>query len=175
VTVVERAAGVLLQEVAADRGEAIASILDAYSRVGCSHPEVADSLLGRAAGAARELSAPALARLVVASIRLGFEDEAQLGAMLDALVGRARELRPKAVVQLVCALGDLGLSHRALLDAVTEQVVPSRLGDFTAAGLSDMVCALNQLSYYNASFMALMQSHGAGGGEGGGKGAAGGA
>lgn len=158
VAIVERAGGILLEEAAHDRGEAIASIVDAYSRVGCDDSDVVDQLLARVAATPSSLSGEALAKLVVASIRLGCEDSRLLHQLLDELVGKLGELTPKAIVKTVNSLGDLGLCHTSLLDAVTGVAIPERLGEFHPAGLSDLLNSLNKLGYYNQQFTTLLRN-----------------
>lgn len=157
ITVVEVAAGTLLKEAAADRGYAIANVLDAYSRVGCSSPDVVDRLITKAAEDPSSFDANCLAKVTTAVIKLGYSNEDLLLPLLDAAVGKLPELSPKAVVELVGALGDLGYKHRLLLDTLTDSVVPTRLAEFSLDHLSDLVDSLNQLGYYNKGFMALLQ------------------
>ena len=51
--------------------QAIADILDAYSRVGCSSPESVDELVEKVPEAAADFEPEALAKLIVAAVRLG--------------------------------------------------------------------------------------------------------
>lgn len=157
ITVVETAAGTLLKEAAADRGYAIANILDAYSRVGCSSPEVVDQLIAKAAESPGSFDAGCLAKVTTAVIKLGYSDERLLAPLLDCTVDKLAELSPKAVVELLGALGDLGYKHQGVLDAVTDKVVPGRIHEFTLDCLADMVENLNKLGYYNREFMALLK------------------
>lgn len=134
--------------------------MDAYSRVGCSEPDILDELVGRVSSNPSALSGEALAKLIVAIIRLGGEDQKQLATLLDAVVGKLNEVTPKSIVKMLCALGELGQSHQGLLDAVTERQVPERMSEFSPAGLCDLVNALNKVGYYNSKFMGLLHKQG---------------
>ena len=136
--------------------QAIADIVDAYSRVGCNDPEVVDALVAKVAANPSGLSGEALAKLVTATIQLGCEDERLLGQLLDAMVDKVGEISPGAIVKLVAALGELGLCHRTLLDALTSQAVPERLAEFQQTELVNMIGSLNQLGYYNQKFTSLV-------------------
>ncbi|KAL4444643.1 hypothetical protein ABPG77_002460 [Micractinium sp. CCAP 211/92] len=157
INVVETAAGTLLKEAAADGGYAIANILDAYSRVGCSSPDVVDQLIAKAAENPGSFDAACLAKVTTAVIKLGYSDEGLLVPLLDSAVGKLPEFTPKAVVELLGALGDLGYEHQALLTVLTDEVVPSRMAEFSLDHLTDVVEAMNKLGYYNKAFMALLR------------------
>lgn len=45
------------------------------------------------------------------------------------------------------ALGDLGYEHQALLTVLTDEVVPSRMAEFSLDHLTDVVEAMNKLGY----------------------------
>jgi hypothetical protein len=51
--------------------QALANILDAYSRVGCSESGTVDALLARIVADPAAMDGPALAKIVVAVVRLG--------------------------------------------------------------------------------------------------------
>lgn len=157
VSVVETAAGKLLAEPAVEGGKAIADILDAYSRVGCSSPESVDDLVARIPASIPSFQPDCLAKVTVAIIRLGYDDKQLLDPMLGAVQGFLVDLQPKHIVKLVRVLGELGYVHRPLLDEVTDRVIPSRLDEFELAGLDDVVNSLNKLGYYNSQFMTLMK------------------
>lgn len=157
VSIVQRAGDILLKEAAHDQGEAIVSIVDAYSRVGCDDSEIVDGLIARVAEVPETLSGEALSRLIVACITLGCEDSRLLHQLLQALTKKVDDLSPKSIVATVSALGELGLCHTPLLDAITNVAVPSRLQEFKRSGLQELVNSLNKLGYYNQSFMQLIQ------------------
>jgi hypothetical protein len=157
VSIVQHQGELLLKEAAFDRGDAIASIVDAYSQVGCSDSEVLDELLSRVAQNPDRLAGEALARLVTATVRLGCEDERLIGQFLDAMVSKLEEVSPKALMKMVAALGELGVCHNEFLNALTDHTIPERLGEFQATELSNIVNSLNKLGFYNQNFMALLQ------------------
>jgi len=157
VSIVQGAGDVLLKEAAHDQGEAIVSIVDAYSRVGCDDSDIVDGLIARVADYPETLSGEALSRLIVACITLGCEDSRLLHQLLRALTKKIDDLSPKSIVSTVSALGELGLCHTPLLDAITNVAVPSRLQEFKRSNLQELVNSLNKLGYYNQSFMQLIQ------------------
>jgi hypothetical protein len=157
VSIVQHAGELLLKEAALDRGDAIASIVDAYSQVGCSDSEVLDELLARVAASPDRLAGEALAKLVTATVRLGCEDERLLGQLLDAIVNKLGEVSPKALMKMVGALGELGVCHNQFLNALTDHTIPDRLGEFQAPELSNIVNSLNKLGFYNQDFMAMLE------------------
>lgn len=136
--------------------QAIASIVDAYSRVGCSDPEVLDALVARVAASPEGLSGEALCKVVTATVQLGCEDERLLGQLLDAMAGKLDDATPRAIVKMVEALGELRLRHAGLLATLTDRTLPERLTEFQAGELSSLVNALNKLGYYNQNLMALL-------------------
>ncbi|KAL4514338.1 hypothetical protein Ndes2526A_g03964 [Nannochloris sp. 'desiccata'] len=157
VSIVQHAGELLLKEAALDRGDAIASIVDAYSQVGCSDSEVLDELLARVAASPDRLAGEALAKLVTATVRLGCEDERLLGQLLDAMVSKLGEVSPKVLINMVAALGELGVCHNQFLNALTDHTIPERLGEFQATELSNIVNSLNKVGFYNQEFMALLE------------------
>lgn len=157
VGLVERAAGLLLEEAPADGGEALANILDAYSRVGCSESGTVDALLARIVADPGAMDGPALAKIVVAVVRLGYEGDGVLVPLLNAVAQRLPELPAKAIVKMVHVLGELGYPHQVLMDAVTDSAIPSRMHEFHSEGLADLVASLNKMGYYNNEFMSRMK------------------
>jgi len=157
VSIVQHAGELLLKEAALDRGDAIASIVDAYSQVGCSDSEVLDELLARVVASPESLAGEALAKLVTATVRLGCEDERLLGQLIDAMMGKLAEVSPKVLMNMVAALGELGVCHTKFLNTLTDHTIPERLGEFQAIELSNIVNSLNKLGFYNQEFMALLE------------------
>lgn len=158
--VVETTGAMLLKEAEYDQGEAIASIVDAYSRIDCFEPDVVDDLVMKVAKKPMLLSGKALSKLVVGTIMFGFEDQRVIIDLLDAVTSKLHEISPKEAVKIVVALGEIGLCHRPFLDAVTEKMIPERLDEFTEAGLSDAVHGLNKAGYYSTSFMRMLEKRG---------------
>ena len=95
---------------------------------------------------------------MVAATRLGVSDERFLHPFLDAMIEKKDDVTPKNFVRAVKALGELGLRHVQFLDTLTEDIVPSRLREFSPEGLSDLLVALNKLNYYSEEFLDLVQS-----------------
>lgn len=87
-----------------------------------------------------------------------YSDEELLLPLLDVSVKMLHDFQPKAVVELLGALGDLGYDHQALLDTLCDEVIPTRLPEFSLDHLTDLVEDLNKLGYYNQKFMALLKS-----------------
>ena len=157
VSIVQRAAEQLLEEAAHDKGEAIASIVDAYSRVGCTEPEVVDALVAKVAAAdPGALSGEALCKLVTATIQLGCDDERVLSQLLDPMAEKLDDVDGKSLLRMVMALGELGLRHEPLLKAVTAHVAAERFTEFHGTELSNLVNSLNKLGYYDQEFMSLI-------------------
>jgi hypothetical protein len=157
VSIVQHAGELLLKEAALDRGDAIASIVDAYSQVGCSDSEVLDELLARVAASPDRLAGEALAKLVTATVRLGCEDEKLLGQLLDAMVSKLGEVSPDALMKMVGALGELGVCNHQFLNALTDHTIPERIEYFSSTELSNIVNSLNKLGHYNQEFMAFLE------------------
>ena len=159
VLLVDKAGALLLKEALHDRGEAIASIIDAYSRVGCTESDVLDQLVCRVTEQPDMVSVDALAKTLVAAIRLGSEDQHMINGVIASLLQRVDDLDSGLLVETIKALGGLGFRHDALLDLAIDKIVPSRIKEFSKDDLEDILSALNKLGYYSKSLVSLLNAH----------------
>lgn len=158
VTLVERAGEILLEEALHDKGESISSIIDAYSRVGCSESDVVDDLIRRVTNEPNKVSADALAKTLVGAIRLGTEDQQMLTVMINSMIERIESLQAENLVDCIKSLGELGFRHDALLDTTVEQVLPQRMKEFNRGDLQDILSSMNKLGYYSKKLVQLLDS-----------------
>ena len=157
VTLVEKTGEMLLKEALHDKGESIASIVDAFSRVGCSESDIVEELILRVTERPEAISVNALAKTLVAAIRLGSEDQKMLIKMIDSMVARLEEVKSEHLVDSIKSLGELGLRHDALLETTIDQVLPQRTKDFDRDDLQDILTSLNKLGFYSKSLVKLLQ------------------
>lgn len=157
VTLVEKAGELLLEEALHDNGESIASIIDAYSRVGCSESDIVEELILKVTENPSMVSVDALAKTLTASIRLGSEDQKMLNTIIDSIVSRLENLSPEHVVNTVKSLGELGLRHDGFLDAVMGTTLPERVREFDKDDLQDILNSMNKLGYYSKSLIQLLE------------------
>jgi len=156
ISLVDQAGSMLLKEALHDDGEAIASIVDAYSRVGCAESETLDALVELVTQSPDKIPANALASTLASAIRLGSEDQAMMNRVLGSLLGRIDELETGVLVEVVVCLGGLGVRPRdeRFLETLVEEVLPYRTGEMGEKDLADVVDGLNKLGYYSRGLLS---------------------
>lgn len=160
VQLVNKAGELLQKEALHDKGEAIASIIDAYSRVGCTESDIVEDLILRVTQDPDIVSVDPLAKTLVAAIRLGSEDQAMINKVIGSLVKRIDDLNSELIVESIKALGGLGFRHDALLDIAVDKVLPQRHKDFSRDDLEDILTSLNKLGYYSKKLVSLLEQKG---------------
>ncbi len=160
VQLVNKAGELLQKEALHDKGEAIASIIDAYSRVGCTESDIVEDLILRVTQNPDIVSVDPLAKTLVAAIRLGSEDHTMINKVIGSLVKRIDDLDSELIVESIKALGGLGFRHDALLDIAVDKVLPQRHKDFSKDDLEEILTSLNKLGYYSKKLVSLLEQKG---------------
>ena len=157
VLLVDKAGSLLLKEVLHDKGEALSSIIDAYSRVGCTESDVVEELISRVTSDPDAVSVNALAKTLTAAIRLGSEDQHMINNVITSVLQRMDYLDSSLLIDIIKALGGLGFRSDTLLDVVVGQVLPQRTHEISKNDLEDILSSLNKLGYYSRSLVSLME------------------
>lgn len=157
VLLVDKAGSLLLKEVLHDKGEALSSIIDAYSRVGCTESDVVEELISRVTANPDLISVNALAKTLTAAIRLGSEDQHMINSVIASLLQKMEDLDSKLLIDIIKALGGLGFRNDKLLDMVVGQVLPQRTHELSKTDLEDVLSSLNKLGYYSRSLVSLIE------------------
>lgn len=157
VLLVDKAGSLLLKEVLHDKGEALSSIIDAYSRVGCTESDVVEELISRVTMDPDTVSVNALAKTLTAAIRLGSEDQHMINNVIASVLQRIDDVDSSLLIDIIKALGGLGFRSDTLLDVVVGQILPQRTHEFSKNDLEDILSSLNKLGYYSRSLVSLME------------------
>ena len=158
ISLVDRAGSMLLKEALHDNGEAIASIVDAYSRVGCAESETLDALVELVTQSPDKIPANALASTLASAIRLGSEDQDMMNRVLASLLSRIDDLETGILVEVVVCLGGLGVRPKdeRFLETLVEEVLPYRISEMGEKDVSDVVDGLNKLGFYSKGLVGLV-------------------
>lgn len=157
VLLVDKAGSLLLKEVLHDKGEALSSIIDAYSRVGCTESDVVEELISKVTSDPDTVSVNALAKTLTGAIRLGSEDQHMINNVITSVLQRMDDLDSSLLIDIIKALGGLGFRSDTLLDVVVGQVLPQRAHELAKTDLEDILSSLNKLGYYSRSLVSLME------------------
>ena len=158
ISLVDQAGSMLLKEALHDNGEAIAGIVDAYSRVGCAESETLDALVELVTQSPDKIPANALASTLASAIRLGSEDQGMMNRVLGSLLPRMNDLETGVLVEVVVCLGGLGVRPRdeRFLETLVDEVLPYRIGEMEEKQMLDVVDGLNKLGFYVRGLGSLM-------------------
>lgn len=158
ISLVDQAGSMLLKEALHDNGEAIAGIVDAYSRVGCAESETLDALVELVTQSPDKIPANALASTLASAIRLGSEDQGMMNRVLGSLLPRMDDLETGVLVEVVVCLGGLGVRPKdeRFLETLVEEVLPYRIGEMEEKQVSNVVDGLNKLGFYMREVGSLM-------------------
>jgi hypothetical protein len=158
ISLVNQAGSMLLKEALHDNGEAIAGIVDAYSRVGCAESETLDALVELVTQSPDKIPANALASTLASAIRLGSEDQGMMNRVLGSLLPRMDDLETGVLVEVVVCLGGLGMRPKdeRFLETLVEEVLPYRIGEMKEKEVSSVVDGLNKLGFYVRGLGSLM-------------------
>ena len=161
ISLVDQAGSMLLKEALHDNGEAIAGIVDAYSRVGCSESETLDALVELVTQSPDKIPANALASTLASAIRLGSEDQRMMNRVLASLLPRLDDLDTRVLAEMVVCLGGLGVRPKdeRFLERLVDEVLPYRIGEMEEKQVSDIVDGLNKLGFYVRGLDSLLVRH----------------
>lgn len=139
----------------------IASLLDAYARLGCSADAV-DDLIDACAKTPDTFDPQSLAKVIIACFRLGYGDAGTVTPFVEAMTQRLSEephsVPPRSIVKMVKLMSEAGFLDAKLLDVITDTVVPSSIHQYTQDQLDDLVRALNGLCYNCPSLRKVQSS-----------------